>query len=74
MNGIILGLALVFGLPLWNMWRERGLHKEFERNEKHEAPETHQLKWDVRHLREDINLLCHLMFVVVLLLAFIAFK
>lgn len=67
-------LILVFGFPIWNVWREHGLHKEFERNEKHEAPETHQLKWDMRHIREDISLLCHIMFVIAGLLAYLALK
>jgi hypothetical protein len=31
-----------------------------------------QLKWDLRHIREDINLLCHLAFIVVILLVVIA--
>ncbi len=70
----IAALALIIGFPLWNSWRERGLHKEYEKNVKFEPPETDQLKWAVRHLREDINLLCHLMFVAVVLLAIIAFK
>jgi len=70
----LLPVALVVGFPLWNKWRERGLRKEYDRNVDFDPPETDQLKWAVRHLREDINLLCHLMFVAVILLAIIAFK
>lgn len=67
-------VALVVGFPLWNRWRERGLEKEYKNNISFEPPATDQLKWAVRHLREDINLLCHLMFVAVVLLGIIAFK
>lgn len=66
----LLPVVLVFGWPLWNWHRERGLQKEYENNPKFDAPETDQLKWAVRHIREDINLLCHLMFIVVILLLF----
>lgn len=67
-------IFVIFGWPVWNWWRERSLHKEYDGNRKVEPPETDQLKWAVRHIREDINLLCHLMFLAVLLLAFLAFK
>ncbi len=69
MGGWAFVLALMVGWPLWNWWRERGLQKEYERNPKFSAPETDQLKWAVRHIREDINLLCHLMFIAVARLA-----
>ena len=74
MNAWLFGLAMVFGWPLWNWWRERGLQKEYDRNPNFDPPETDQLKWAVRHIREDINLLCHLMFVAVVLLAILGFK
>lgn len=70
----IIAPALVVGWVAWNRWRERGLQKEYDGNPKFAPPETDQLKWAVRHIREDINLLCHLMFVAVILLAIIAFK
>lgn len=73
-NGWLFAIALGVGWPLWNWWRERGLQKEYDRNPKFDPPETDQLKWAVRHIREDINLLCHLMFIAVVLLAIIAFK
>jgi hypothetical protein len=70
----IIGIALFGSWIAWNWYRERGLKQEYERNKNFEAPETEQLKWDMRHIREDISLLCHLMTFAVILLAKIAFK
>ena len=67
-------LLLLIGWPLWNAYRERGLQKEFDNNPKFEPPETNQLKWDLRHIREDISLLCHLMMIVALLLIILILK
>jgi hypothetical protein len=64
---VIVVLVLVLGFPILHVWRERQLAKEFERNEKFAPPESDQLKWDFRHIREDINLLCHLMMILVTL-------
>jgi hypothetical protein len=63
-GGVIGAFAFIRKL---NEKREAGLAKEFERNEKFAAtaPETNQLKWHVRHMREDLSLLC---FLVALLL------
>jgi hypothetical protein len=65
-------LVAIFGWPIFDAWRQKGLQKEYDRNPLHEAPDTDQLKWDLRHIREDINLLCHLAFIVVILLVVIA--
>ena len=39
--------AFVFG--------RRWFVKEIERNEKHEPPSDQQLRWDIRHMREDLH-------------------
>jgi hypothetical protein len=46
-----------------NERRETGFAKELERNDElaDAAPEGHQLKWHVQHIREDLSLLCFLM-------------
>jgi hypothetical protein len=64
---IVVSVVLVLGFPIFHVWRERHLAKEFERNKKFDPPESDQLKWDFRHIREDINLLCHLMMILVTL-------
>ncbi|OGA53711.1 MAG: hypothetical protein A3G24_15005 [Betaproteobacteria bacterium RIFCSPLOWO2_12_FULL_62_13] len=52
-------LAFIVGLFGWAYWwnRRKWLTDEFERNERHEVPPDHQLRWDIRHLREDISVL-----------------
>lgn len=52
-----IGFVIVFFA--WNIWisRRHWLHKEFKRNEEVEAPSEQQLKWDIRHMREDISIL-----------------
>jgi transposase len=37
--------------------RLRLLEDEFKRNDLHEAPPDRQLRWDIRHMREDLQLL-----------------
>lgn len=53
--------GLAFGVALlgWIYWTNRGkwLTDEFARNEQHETPPDQQLRWDIRHLREDISIL-----------------
>jgi hypothetical protein len=73
---INIGIALlaIFGWPAYDSWRQRSLQKEYDKNPQFDAPDTDQLKWDLRHIREDINLLCHLIFAVVVLLIVICCK
>ena len=46
-----------------------------DRNEKITAPDDNLIRWDIRHIREDINLLCNLVMFqnsVIILGAYIA--
>lgn len=63
-TGPAMVVLMMLGLPAYNRWRERGLEQEFKRNDAIEAPTAEQLKWHLRHTREDINLMCHLMFFI----------
>ena len=39
--------------------RDRALKEERKRNEKLDPPSENQLQWDIRHIREDMMLLCN---------------
>ena len=62
-------LAALIG---WFIWTSRRvwLVKEAKRNEAQTPPSENQLRWDIRHMREDISVL---VFVNSLLLWFVAF-
>lgn len=68
---ILKGLVLAAAMVGWIYWmnRRKWLLEEFERNEVHEAPSDHQLRWDIRHLREDIGILTISNSTIMLLLA-----
>lgn len=49
---------VVFGLGFgaW-VFGDRWFQKEIERNDIHEAPSDQQLRWHIRHMRQDIHAL-----------------
>ena len=70
-------VGFVVALFAWNIWisRRHWLHKEFKRNDGSEAPSEQQLRWDIRHMREDISLLLLTNNMLLLLVAFaVVFK
>lgn len=73
---LLKGVIFVVTLLGWLYWtnRRKWLHEEFQRNEQHEPPSERQLRWDIRHLREDISILVICNFtVMVLLLVLVVF-
>jgi len=56
---IMKGIAFVAILLAsgWWVFGDKWLVKETERNEIHEAPSDQQLRWDIRHMREDLHAL-----------------
>ena len=44
------------------------LIRETDGNERHEPPSRRQLRWDIRHLREDMVTLCHTNLLILVLL------
>jgi hypothetical protein len=49
-------VVFVFGFGVW-VFRDRWFQKEIERNDAHEAPSDQQLRWHIRHMRQDIHAL-----------------
>ncbi len=65
----VLFLVALIGWMVWTS-RRKWLLTEDKRNELQEPPSEQQLRWDLRHIREDISIL---VFVNSLLLWFVAF-
>ena len=67
--------AVLFLVALvgWFVWtsRRKWLINEAKRNDAQEPPSEKQLRWDLRHIREDISIL---VFVNSVLLWFVAFS
>jgi hypothetical protein len=64
---IAFGLVSVVGPAVFSVLHERQFEKEYEKNERHDPPEALQLKWHVRHIREDIALLCKYVWILIML-------
>ena len=43
--------------------------KELERNEKFAPPDDRQIRWHIRHIRQDLQLLCRLVQILISLVA-----
>lgn len=67
---VVLFLVALIGWFVWTS-RRKWLEAEAKRNEAQEPPSERQLRWDIRHIREDISVL---VFVNSLLLWFVAFS
>ena len=69
---LLQSVGFVIALIAWNIWisRRYWLQKEFKRNEEVDAPSEAQLRWDIRHMREDISVLLVTNNVLLMLVAF----
>ena len=61
--------------------RTQALIEEYEWNDKSPAPSENQLKWDMRHIREDMMLMCKqqnhtniLLFLILIVLILVILK
>lgn len=73
LKGVAFAVVFLGWIYWWN--GRKWLLAEFNRNENHEAPPDHQLRWDIRHLREDIGVLTmSSSFSMFLLLALLMFR
>jgi len=72
-TGWIKVAGFVGALAAWLIWtgRRTWLLKETKRNETEVPPSENQLRWDIRHIREDVSVL---VFVNSLLVWFVAFS
>jgi hypothetical protein len=57
-GGAIFGILCVVGPSILLQMHNSALAREYERNRQADAPDNHQILWHIRHIREDISLLC----------------
>jgi len=59
--------ALLVGGWILVALHHESLGDEIDRNEKHAAPDDRQIRWHIRHLRQDVALLCKLVMALIAL-------
>ena len=59
-------VIFVFGFGWW-VFGGRWFAKEIERNEVHEAPSDQQLRWHIRHMRQDLHALVLINYALVMI-------
>jgi hypothetical protein len=57
-GGLIFGVLCVVGPGILLQMHNSALMREYERNNQVDAPDNQQIHWHIRHIREDISLLC----------------
>jgi len=57
-GGAIFGVLYFVGPSILLQMHNGALAREYERNDQAEAPDNQQILWHIRHIREDISLLC----------------
>lgn len=68
----ILFIVAVIGFGIWIRGR-KWLETETERNEATKPPSTRQLRWDIRHMREDLHMLVLINYGLVFIVVFLVF-
>ena len=65
------GIAFFVGVIAYGAWlfRRNRIEAEVRRNELHDAPSDQQLRWHVRHLREDISALVLINYTLLVIVA-----
>lgn len=65
------GLIFAAGVIAYSLWifRAKWLAEEIKRNALHEAPSEDQLRWHIRHIRQDLHALVLINHALVILLA-----
>lgn len=64
-------IAFFIGVIAFGIWifRRNWLEAEVRRNDAHEPPSDQQLRWHIRHLREDIHALVLINYVLLIVVA-----
>ena len=70
-KGIMFGVVLM-ALGYW-LTRRKWLEGEIERNDKFEPPSGRQVRWDIRHMREDLHTLVLINYAVLFPVLFLVF-
>jgi hypothetical protein len=53
---VILFVVLLVAFGTW-ITRRKWLNDEIDRNDRVDPPSSRQLRWDIRHMREDLHML-----------------
>jgi predicted MFS family arabinose efflux permease len=59
-------------IPFAFAWMLRNLADEERKNDREPAPEPHQMRWDIRHIRHDTMLIAVLLMAILMVLIVIA--
>lgn len=64
-------VAFFFGVIAFGMWlfRRAWLEAEIRRNDSNEAPSDQQIRWHIRHLREDMHALVLINYTLLIVVA-----
>ncbi|WP_399682147.1 hypothetical protein [Xenophilus sp.] len=64
-------VAYFFGVIAFGMWlfRRSWLEAEIRRNDSSEAPSDQQIRWHIRHLREDMHALVLINYTLLIVVA-----
>ncbi|GAB2615497.1 hypothetical protein [Novilysobacter erysipheiresistens] len=65
------GIAFFVGVTVFGvlLFRRNWLEAEIRRNDSHDAPSDQQLRWHIRHLREDIHALVLINYMLLIVVA-----
>jgi hypothetical protein len=75
MKDVVLVIAFVIAVMGFGSWMtgRKWLYRETERNEGSKPPSSRQLRWDIRHMREDLHMIILSNYALVLLVLFMVF-
>ena len=64
-------IAFIVGVTAFGVWLfgRNWLKAEIRRNDSHEAPSDQQIRWHIRHLREDVHALVLINYVLLIIVA-----
>lgn len=63
-----------FGLVVGVVLINRQFRREIESNDRNAPPEDRQIRWHIRHIRQDLALIVYLLGAILLVLMVIAFR
>jgi hypothetical protein len=67
-NEWVIGVALAIGVPILIMLIHSQNEREYERNKGFDPPDDLQVRWHVRHIREDVRLIAYILMAILVTL------
>ena len=65
-----IGVAVLLAIFFWRIFDNRAMRNEIGRNETHKAPSDQQLRWHIRHMRQDISALVQINAILLVVVVF----